>query len=151
MSFYVTLPSHSADVVSEYGKEVNSQTDFTIKLKRGLNLPINKYEVSLVEMGFKNSWDIRLGKFQIKDRNKTILFDEDIFIYDGLSLKQVCRSLNEKFKVIDNKSEIVKAFEIFNRKSSESKITFLFDYIKDVSITQADLESVYIDLCQKYR
>ena len=92
MSFYVTLPSHSADVVSEYGKEVNSQTDFTIKLKRGLNLPINKYEVSLVEMGFKNSWDIRLGKFQIKDRNKTILFDSLSFKAKLLSNELIPRS-----------------------------------------------------------
>jgi hypothetical protein len=132
MSFYVTLPSHSADVVSEYGKEVNSQTDFTIKLKRGLNLPINKYEVSLVEMGFKNSWDIRLGKFQIKDRNKTILFDEDIFIYDGLSLKQVCRSLNEKFKVIDNKSEIVTKEKLSRRFTNDmsERVTELEDKLR---------------------
>jgi hypothetical protein len=98
MSFYITLPSHGADVLSDFGKSINSQSDFSINLKKPLSLPINKYEVSLVEMTFKNSWLINLGNFVLKDKNNSIIFNEDIFTYDGLLLNELCRFLNEKFE-----------------------------------------------------
>jgi hypothetical protein len=50
----------------------------------------------------------------------------------------------------ENKRDIVKAFEIFKRKSNEKKIFELFDYLKDASISQANLESIFLDLCKKY-
>lgn len=101
MSFYVTLPSHSADLVSDYGKKINSQSDFNVYLKKSISLPINKYEVSLVEMTFKNSWRFLLGRFILKDDKDLIIFDENIYIYDGLSLKETCRFLTEKFNDIE--------------------------------------------------
>lgn len=105
MSFYVTLPSHGADVLSEYGKANNKQNDFTINLKDSINLPFEKYEVALVEMSFKNFWKVNLGRFLITSIDNTdTLFDEDIFIYDGMPLEEVCNFLNNKFA--DLKSEL---------------------------------------------
>jgi hypothetical protein len=50
----------------------------------------------------------------------------------------------------ENKKDIVKAFEIFKKKSNEKKIIELFDYLNDVSISQANLETIFLDLCKKY-
>lgn len=100
MSFYVTLPSHGADTESEYGKATNSQCDFTINLKKPIDLPINKYEVALVEMTFKNFWSVNLGNFKLEDKYGNMIFNEDIIIYDGLKIKDLCRHLTEKFAQI---------------------------------------------------
>lgn len=51
----------------------------------------------------------------------------------------------------ENKRDIIKAFEIFKRKTEDKRISELFEYLKDSSISQSNLESVYLDLCKKYK
>ncbi len=50
----------------------------------------------------------------------------------------------------ENKKDTIKAFEIFKRKSNDVKVNELLDYIKDVNISQANIESIYLDLVSKY-
>lgn len=104
MNFYVTLPSHSADTDSTYGKENNFQNSFETKLKIPYNFPSNMYEVALVEMSFKSFWKINIGNFHLSERkNKVVVswFDNDIFVYDGIPINELCRFLNEKFDTED--------------------------------------------------
>lgn len=150
MSFYVTLPSHGADTTSEYGKATNKQNDFTINLKKSINLPIDRYEVALVEMSFKNFWLINLGKFILKDEDDNVLFNEDIFIYDGLKIKEVCRYLNNKFHNIDGNIhkdtvEMYKRNELKNPSSDVKSLLTNFD-LRAVNFVclEENIISVYI-------
>jgi hypothetical protein len=63
MSFYITLPSHAADTVSEYGKMTNTQNNFSINLKNPIRLNSNRYVVALAEISFTNFWKIDLNEW----------------------------------------------------------------------------------------
>lgn len=45
-----------------------------------------------------------------------------------------------------NKDHIIKAFDIFNLKSSNEKVTKLMEFIKESSISQANLETVFLEV-----
>lgn len=107
MNFYVTLPSHSADTESAYGKENNLQNSFEIKLKIPQYFPPNMYEVSLVEMSFKSFWKINIGNFFLSEKKNNAIvswFKNDIFVYDGITIIELCRFLNEKFDTDEMRS-----------------------------------------------
>ncbi len=108
MSFYVTLPSHSADIASEWGQATNSQSSFSINLKKSLNFPLDKYEVGLCEMYCKNFWSVELGTFVLERSTGHKLYEEKIFIYDGLSIAELCRFLTEKFSNVAIYSDPIK-------------------------------------------
>lgn len=126
MSFYVTLPSHGADLLSEYGKKSNKQNDFTINLKKTIKLPLNSYEVALVEMSFRNFWKVNLGRFKIIRNQNEIIFDEDILIYDGMPIGEICRFLNNKFEIhksgIEADLTMKEYFEEIEKKRSQNDI-----------------------------
>lgn len=47
---------------------------------------------------------------------------------------------------MNNKKEVLKAFELFNKKSTDSKVNSIVEVMKDASITQANLENIYLDV-----
>lgn len=107
MSFYITLPSHAADTVSEYGKMTNTQNNFSINLKNPIRLNSNRYVVALAEISFTNFWKIDLGRFTLTNESNEIVFDEQIFMYDGLSINEVCKFLTDKFSDVDKSKGVL--------------------------------------------
>jgi hypothetical protein len=107
MSFYITLPSHAADTVSEYGKRTNTQNNFSINLKNPIRLNSNRYVVALAEISFTNFWKIDLGRFTLTNESNEIVFDEQIFMYDGLSINEVCKFLTDKFSDVDKSKGVL--------------------------------------------
>jgi len=51
----------------------------------------------------------------------------------------------------ENKKDIFKAFELFKRKSDNQRINEILPYVKDVAISQSNMENIFIELCNKYR
>jgi hypothetical protein len=82
--------------------------------------------------------------FYIFDDNIKYLFIHSQINYSSSGIYQILIKN-------DNKRDLVKAFEIFKRKSNDKRIIELFDYLKDVCISQANIESIYLDLCKKYK
>lgn len=105
MSLYVTLASHGAKIFD--GDRMNRQNDFRIDLKTQINLPVNKYEVALVEMSFKSFWLVNIGRFTIFKPSKEgqpdfVDLDTDIYVHDGIRLIELIKVINfktEKFGV----------------------------------------------------
>ena len=52
---------------------------------------------------------------------------------------------------LDCKEEILKGMEMVNKKSSNEKINFILNFVKDVVVSQANLEKSFIDLCHKFQ
>jgi hypothetical protein len=52
---------------------------------------------------------------------------------------------------LDCKEEILKGMEMINRKSSNEKINSILKFVKDVVVSQANLEKSFIDLCHKFQ
>jgi hypothetical protein len=59
----------------------------------------------------------------------------------------------------EDQKEVIRAFEIFKKRSDDTKLSGLFEYIKDAQISQSNLENIYLDviiifnklkLCKKY-
>ena len=101
MSLYVTLASHGAKIFD--GDRPNHKNDFRIDLKTQINLPVNKYEVALVEMSFKSFWLVNLGRFTIFKPTKIGFpdftdFDSDIFVHDGIKLIEIIKLINHKIQ-----------------------------------------------------
>jgi ABC-type multidrug transport system ATPase subunit len=46
----------------------------------------------------------------------------------------------------NQKKEVLKAFELFNKKSDDKRITDILFYVKDVNISQSKLENIYLDV-----
>ncbi len=42
--------------------------------------------------------------------------------------------------------EIIKAFEIFNKNNTDSRIVEILQYAKDISIQQSRLENIYLEV-----
>lgn len=93
MSFYVTLPSNGADLTSEYGKSINTQTDFFINLNKTLDLSIADYEVALVEFMYPYNWIVKLCTMKIY-QNGEELTSFDIYCKDGDFLNNLCSKIN---------------------------------------------------------
>ncbi len=45
-----------------------------------------------------------------------------------------------------NKSDIIKALDLFQKKNTDKRITEILEYIKEVSISQSNLENIYLDV-----
>lgn len=105
MSFYVTLPSNGADIVSEYGKMYNTQTDFQIYLNEPINLKNKNYEVGLSEFNCKLSWLFTLGKFKITNYDGEHVFYAEISCADRISVYDMVKMLKKTFKEINLNNE----------------------------------------------
>ncbi len=84
------------------------------------------------------------SKYFILDDNVKFLFIKSQIHYNSSGIYSISIK-------IDNKGDIVKAFEIFRRKSDIPRINEILTYIKDVSLSQANLENIFMDLCNKYK
>ena len=89
MSFYVTLPSNSS--MDLYPSNTISQ--FTVALKEPIRLDSN-YEVALVEMTYKHSWSLQVGKLYIDLVNPNFLDTFDLVYHDGENIKNFAYRLN---------------------------------------------------------
>jgi hypothetical protein len=49
-----------------------------------------------------------------------------------------------------NKDQMIKAFEIFNNKSTNPKLEKLFEFIKESSISQSNLENIFLQVINKF-
>ncbi len=99
MNYYVTLPSNGSDLTSEWGKRNNTKSDFETELKMPLSLEYKKYEVGLTEFSYRRSWKINLGHFKlINYESKTILFDDNIYVLDGISIMSASYLMVSYFK-----------------------------------------------------
>ena len=89
MSFYVTLPSNSSmDLYPQ-----NTISAFTVSLKEPIRLETN-YEVALVEMTYKHSWSLNVGKLYVDLVDPNYLDTFDLVYHDGENIKNFAYRLN---------------------------------------------------------
>ena len=89
MSFYVTLPSNSS--MDLYPNNTISQ--FTVALKEPIRLNSN-YEIALVEMTYKHSWSLQVGKLYIDLVEPNFMDTFDLVYHDGENIKNFAFRLN---------------------------------------------------------
>ena len=100
MSFFVTLPSNGSDLLSSYGLENNTQTDFYTDLKEPLDLN-EDFEVALVEYSYRKNWmidivEIIVHKWNASDLNE--IYRCTISVFDGLAMSEVINEIKDKTK-----------------------------------------------------
>ncbi len=93
------------------------------------------------------SFDLQKMNFenrQIVDEYIKVLFSKSIvkFSTSGFYTIQI---------PFDNKDEILRGMEMINRVSSNEKVNEILKFVKDVVMSQANLEKSFIDLCHKYQ
>lgn len=90
----------------------NTMTDFSVQLIEPLRLDI-KYEVALVELTYKHSWSLDVGKLTIHNLD-SIEFDEFNLIYhDGENIASFTNRLNSEILEFFIKKEYMKRYLIF--------------------------------------
>ena len=89
MSFYVTLPSNSS--MDLYPN--NTISAFSVSLKEPIRLETN-YEVALVEMTYKHSWSLNVGKLFVDLVDPNYLDTFNLIYHDGENIKNFAYRLN---------------------------------------------------------
>lgn len=115
MSFYITLPSNSSMELFPN----NTMTDFTVILKEPLRLDI-QYEVALVELTYKHSWSLQVGRMIVRLTNE---YSYDVFYlvyHDGENIKSFVNRLNGEVSEYYIKKEYNRRYDLFKANSSES-------------------------------
>ena len=78
MKYYISLPSDKTDLQSEYGNKNNTQTDLFTNLGKSIDISNQEYEVALVEISFRVSWLVNLGRFKIISSNPILDFHKSL-------------------------------------------------------------------------
>ena len=94
---------------------------------------------------------ITVDNFDLDD-NKKKRFEE--FLKENFNKSKINVSQSGLYVIQiknENKEEIKFCMEMVNKKSKNEKLNKWFNYIKDVVISQANLEKAFIDLCHIYQ
>ncbi len=92
---------------------------------------------------------LNLQKMNFENRQN---FDDEIKILFCKSIIKYNTSGVYNIQIpLDCKEEILKGMEMINRKSSNEKINSILKFVKDVVVSQANLEKSFIDLCHKFQ
>lgn len=107
MSFYITLPSNSS--MELYPQ--NTLTDFSVQLIEPLRLDI-KYEVALVELTYKHSWTLEVGKLVIKLPDSIEIDEFNLVYHDGENIASFTNRLNSEILEYYIEKEYLKRYMI---------------------------------------
>jgi len=78
---------------------------------------------------------------------KKAFFDNDItFLFFGSKIEITHSGIYSIGISKNNKDHMIRAFEIFNQKSSNEKIQQILEFIKESSISQSNLENIFIQV-----
>ena len=93
---------------------------------------------------------ITIDLFKINEQEKVKL---DSYINDIFGKNSVNYSPSGIYRILikhENKQSSIKAMELLSKKSRDKRIIEMLKYVKEVIITQANLEKCFIDLCNKF-
>ncbi len=114
MSFYVTLPSNSSmDLFPN-----NTISNFSVALKEPIRLD-TYYEVALVEMTYKHSWSLNVGKLFIDLIEPAYLDSFNLVYHDGENIKNFAYRLNGEITQFYLEKEYNRRFNIFQNNTTE--------------------------------
>jgi hypothetical protein len=96
----------------------NTISEFTVALKEPIRLDTN-YEVALVEMSYKHSWSIKVGKLYIELVEPAYIDTFDIVFHDGEHIRNFANRLNGELHQFYIQKEYDRRFDLKEKNLTE--------------------------------